>query len=479
MSTTATPATQTAEGGEEYLNSMNFRSLIEWFTAEALLSRPEDPLAFVRTVISEKLAQRSSGESYNPDHAMAYIKQCYAEASASADENGRLCLRPKRDTNATPSGDLASNKRLVLLEKLIQAFRVITMQLDPMEATNSIIKHTCKILNAERATLFKMDPVTQMLHLNVAEGASEISVPFGKGICGVVAATGKLVNIANAYADPNFDSQYDMQTGYHTRSILCVPVRNGQGQVVGVMQALNRSGNEKDTGFTDMDEEVMTILAAQAGIAIQNAQNHKTALQAQKKVTEVLDIVKAMHSDLGINSLIFTVTHRIQRLVGSDRCSLYLLDKVTNELWTLQGEVDIRIPSNQGICGAVAESGKLINLKNAYEDARFNKEYDQKLGYKTSTILALPLHSHKQDVIGVMQLINKTDGIFTPDDEEILTTFLSIAGPILENSPLFLRAKGTGGENELTGRPVSHGKPVTFDPEMNQIQESDGAEDEE
>ncbi|ETW10262.1 hypothetical protein H310_00611 [Aphanomyces invadans] len=223
----------------------------------------------------------------------------------------------------------------------------------------------------------------------------------------------------------------------------------------------------------------MTILAAQAGIALQNAQNHKMALQAQKKVTEVLDIVKAMHSDLGINSLIFTVTHRIQRLVGSDRCSLYLLDKVTNELWTLQGEVDIRIPSNQGICGAVAETGKLINLKNAYEDARFNKEYDQKLGYKTSTILALPLHSHKHDVIGVMQLINKTDGIFTPDDEEILTTFLSIAGPILENSPLFLRAKGSGEENELTGRLVSHGKPVTFDPEMNQIQESDGAEDEE
>ncbi|CAK4082063.1 unnamed protein product [Aphanomyces euteiches] len=468
---------QTAEGGEEYLNSMNFRSLIEWLTAEALLSRPEDPLAFIRTVVSEKLAQRSSGESYNPDHAMAYIKQCYAEASASADENGRLCLRPKRDTVTPSAGENASNKRLVLLEKLIQAFRVITMQLDPMEATNSIIKHTCKILNAERATLFKLDPVTQMLNLNVAEGAAEISVPLGKGICGVVASTGKLVNISNAYADPNFDSQYDMQTGYHTRSILCVPVRNGQGQVVGVMQALNRNGNDKAVGFTDMDEEVMTILAAQAGIALQNAQHHKTALQAQKKVTEVLDIVKAMHSDLGINSLLFTVTHRIQRLVDSDRCSLYLLDKVTNELWTLQGEVDIRIPSNQGICGAVADTGKVINLKNAYEDPRFNKEYDQKLGYKTSTILALPLRSQKQEVIGVMQLLNKSDGVFTQDDEEILTTFLSIAGPILENSPLFLRAKGQGGENELTGKPHAHGK---LDVEMNQIQETeDGTEDDE
>ncbi|ETW10263.1 hypothetical protein H310_00612 [Aphanomyces invadans] len=142
MSATAVPPAQTAEGGEEYLNSMNFRSLIEWLTAEALLSRPDDPLAFVRTVISEKLAQRSSGEAYNPDHAVAYIKQCYAEASASADENGRLCLRPKRDTTVTPSGDLASNKRLVLLEKLIQAFRVITMQLDPMEGNACAVPRT-------------------------------------------------------------------------------------------------------------------------------------------------------------------------------------------------------------------------------------------------------------------------------------------------------------------------------------------------
>jgi signal transduction protein with GAF and PtsI domain len=58
----------------------------------------------------------------------------------------------------------------------------------------------------------------------VAEGVAEISVPIGKGIAGAVASTGKLVNIANAYADPHFDSTYDMQTGYHTKSILCAPV---------------------------------------------------------------------------------------------------------------------------------------------------------------------------------------------------------------------------------------------------------------
>ncbi|OQR96272.1 dual 3',5'-cyclic-AMP and-GMP phosphodiesterase [Thraustotheca clavata] len=472
-------STQTAEGGEEYLNSMNFRSLIEWLTAEALLSRPEDPLAFIRTIASEKLALRSSGENYNPEHAMAYIKQCYAEASASADENGRLCLRPKRDNLVTTSGENAANKRAALLEKLIQAFRIITMQLDPFEATNSIIKQTCKILNCERATLFKLDAARHVLNLSVAEGAAEISVPIGKGIAGIVASSGKLINIANAYADPNFDSQYDMQTGYHTRSILCVPVRNGNGNIVGVMQALNRVGNEKDGGFTDMDEEVMTILAAQAGIALQNAQNHKTALQAQKKVTEVLDIVKAMHSDLGINSLIFTVTHRIQTLIDSDRCSLYLLDKNKGELWTLQGEVDIRIPSNMGISGAVAEEGKVINLLNAYDDPRFNKEYDQKLGYKTQTILALPLRGKNHDVIGVLQLLNKTDGVFTSDDEEILGVFLSIAGPILENSSLFLKAKENTDENEMMGRKLQHKPAKAFDPEMNEIKEGEDDGEEE
>ena len=198
---------------------------------------------------------------------------------------------------------------------------------------------------------------------------------FPKGIAGMVASTGKLINIGNAYADPNFDSQYDMQTGYHTRSVLCVPVRNGQGKVVGVMQALNRSGTaiEKETGFTDMDEEILTILAGQAGIALQNAQSHKVALMSKSRISEILDIIKDMHNNLGINSLIFTITQRIQRLANSDRCSLYLLDKSKNELWTLQGEVNIRIPSNHGICGTVAENGEIISIDNAYDDPRFSK----------------------------------------------------------------------------------------------------------
>ena len=70
----------TAETGDDYLNNTNFRALIEWVTAECLMSRPADPVVFMRAILGKKLGERTSGEEYNPEHASKYIKQCYAEA---------------------------------------------------------------------------------------------------------------------------------------------------------------------------------------------------------------------------------------------------------------------------------------------------------------------------------------------------------------------------------------------------------------
>lgn len=211
---------------------------------------------------------------------------------------------------------------------------------------------------------------TEELVLNVAEGAENIRVPFGKGIAGTVAATGKCINIEDVYTDPRFDSHYDQQTGYKTKTLLCAPVYNGEGQIVGVMQVINPlSGGP----FTDVDEEVMGILAAQAGIAVHNSMVHRMAVQTKEKVKSLLDIVHAMHGDLGINSLMFTVTQRVRMLVDSDRCTFFLIDKTKNELWSIQGEMNIRIPVTQGIAGVVAQTGDTVNIKNAYEDPRFSQ----------------------------------------------------------------------------------------------------------
>lgn len=102
----------------------------------------------------------------------------------------------------------------------------------------------------------------------VAEGAKSIFLPVGQGIAGTVAASGECINIEDAYADSRFDSSHDKATGYRTRSILCAPVKDGSGRIVGVIQAINRAGGP----FTGVDQEILTILAAQAGIALRNAE---------------------------------------------------------------------------------------------------------------------------------------------------------------------------------------------------------------
>jgi adenylate cyclase len=284
----------------------------------------------------------------------------------------------------------------------------------------------------------------------VAEGAKEIRLPVGKGIAGTVAANGEVINIPDAYQDSRFNPENDKKTGYKTNTILCAPVMNGKRETTGVLQAINCSKGP----FSDVDEEVVGILAAQAGIALHNAHIYHLSVRSREKVKSLLDVIRAMHSDLGINSLMFTITQRTHTLVDADRGTLFLVDNKTQELWSMQGEVNIRIPKTAGIAGTVATSGETINIPDAYADPRFNKEVDKKSGYRTNTILCMPIRGDAAsggEVVGVIQVINKKMGVFDEEDENIMDSFLSIAGPILQHSQLFQRSESTSG-NEFSGK---------------------------
>ena len=111
-------------------------------------------------------------------------------------------------------------------------------------------------------------------------------------------------------------------------------------------------------------------------------------------------------------------------------------NNLTQPLRSAQGEVNIRIPMNAGIAGEVATTGKIVNIPEAYDDSRFNQEVDKKSGYRTRSILCMPILAGKE-VVGVIQLLNKAEGPFDDEDEEVMASFLSIAGPILKNSHLF------------------------------------------
>ncbi len=134
---------------------------------------------------------------------------------------------------------------------------------------SKIIATITKMLDADRSTLFINDEKTNQLYTEVGEGLGKTQIRFPNymGIAGTVFTTGKSINIPHAYADLRFNPSFDKQTGFFTRSILCTPVRNKDGKMIGVTQVLNKKGGS----FTKEDEARLIAFTSQIAIGIENA----------------------------------------------------------------------------------------------------------------------------------------------------------------------------------------------------------------
>ena len=145
----------------------------------------------------------------------------------------------------------------------------VTAEIDLSALLKRVMEEATRMLNADRATLFLNDEKTNELFSRVAmgEGIGEIRLPNTAGIAGSVFTSGKTMNIPYAYADLRFNPSFDKQTGYFTRSILCVPVANKDGKVIGCTQVLNKKGGK----FTNEDESRLKAFTQQVAIALENA----------------------------------------------------------------------------------------------------------------------------------------------------------------------------------------------------------------
>jgi len=145
----------------------------------------------------------------------------------------------------------------------------VTSEIDLGSLLKKVMGEATKMLHAERSTLFLNDEKTNQLWSQVGEGlgATQIRLPNHLGIAGAVFTSGKTVNIPHAYADLRFNPTFDKKTGFFTRSILCVPVVNKQGKVIGVTQVLNKKGGP----FTNEDEQRLRAFTAQISIGLENA----------------------------------------------------------------------------------------------------------------------------------------------------------------------------------------------------------------
>jgi serine phosphatase RsbU (regulator of sigma subunit) len=173
-------------------------------------------------------------------------------------------------------GVLARNMRSLLeVSKALGA----EARLDSLLAV--IVNEATKVMEAERSSIFIHDEASRTLSLRVSEDLArgQIRIPVGVGIAGHVAATRETLNVPDAYADPRFNRQFDRDTGFRTRSILCAPVLNNSGSLIGVIQILNKVGRD---AFTEEDESLLAAFASIAGIALDRARLVEAYLEKEK-----------------------------------------------------------------------------------------------------------------------------------------------------------------------------------------------------
>ncbi|XP_078492494.1 dual 3',5'-cyclic-AMP and -GMP phosphodiesterase 11-like isoform X1 [Ciona intestinalis] len=346
----------------------------------------------------------------------------------------------------------------------------IASDLDVTSVSHRILQNVSILLDADRCSLFLMrerdgEKFLVSRLFNVSKESTlednvvvknEIKMKLGQGIAGMVALTGTALNIPDAYKDSRFNQSVDKKTGYRTRSILCMPIRDGDKRIVGVAQVINKI----EGAFTNKDEKIFASYLGFCGVAIHNAQIFEKIQLENRRNEILLDLARVLFEEQSsLHTVMDTIlTHTIS-LLCCERASVLLANPSQPENVfehtfehvdesTLISGINLskeaserrKVPFNIAITSFVRQTGQIVNIENAANDKRFEFLEDAQLGFTTRSLLCIPIRDSMRQVIGVIQLINKHHRVgpcFTKSDEQILEAFTIFCGLGISNTRMY------------------------------------------
>lgn len=166
---------------------------------------------------------------------------------------------------------------------------------------------------------------------------------------------------------------------------------------------------------------------------------------AEYQLGVLLDFGKVINRTKSLNSVLESMADFARDILNADRCSIFVYDRDTDELWSkVSHHIEpIRITARKGVAGYAALSKETQIVVDAYNDYRFNPDVDKATGYLTKTILAVPLLDNQEETIGVFQVLNKKNSIFTNVDAELLLLISNYAASAIENAILYDKIRST------------------------------------
>jgi signal transduction histidine kinase/putative methionine-R-sulfoxide reductase with GAF domain len=302
-----------------------------------------------------------------------------------------------------------------------------------------ILDKITEALEADRATLYLLDEPNNELVSRIVQGQEvrSIRLKIGHGIAGHVARTGKPLRVRDAYQDRRFSAEWDMLSGYRTRSILAAPMKNHLGKTIGVVQVLNKKAGE----FTEDDAEILAALATQAAVSIDNSRLFMSV--AQKNI-QLLDTKEQLEHRVRDLKLLFDLERAMARASSLDELFMAVLGEATRACDAKMGAVALRdpesgtgdlyviderarrmkrvpYPDEVGLIGWVIRNNEVLVASGAESDPRRDRALDERVGSATTkTALIVPLEGEHKAPMGALAIYNKRGSRpFNDEDREL------------------------------------------------------------
>jgi signal transduction histidine kinase/putative methionine-R-sulfoxide reductase with GAF domain len=296
--------------------------------------------------------------------------------------------------------------------------------LDLEQLLELILQKINDAVEADRSTLYLMDDRKAELVSRIAQGdeVRQIRLKMGQGIAGHVAQTGRTLLVNDPYSDARFNPDLDLVSGYRTRSILAVPMKNHLGRTIGVIQVLN-----KKTGlFSDHDAIILAALSTQAAIAIDNS---RLFLSVTQKNTELLEIKEQLEHRVRDLKLLFDLESAMGRATSLEELFTGVLTEALRTSGAFAGAFALKgtggtaqlylmfhndttihrhsLKLNQGLTGAAITDGEVVFTNDAPGHPNHDPLFDQMLGEPCRACIAVPLEGEDGDAMGAIALFNK------------------------------------------------------------------------
>ncbi len=303
------------------------------------------------------------------------------------------------------------------------------------DPTARVLEILVRDFDAARAELWLWDASSDCCYLTHAAGEEAGHrcdyAEAGTGAVGKLARNKTIIENIVLSTFGGDDQEFARRTGL--THISGYPLLAGE-QLTGILALYNRG---------EVPEELLLWWRLYAEMSATRLNNVFAAQEKDKRINQLsllFEATRLLNSTLDLAELLELILKIARTEVKADRGTVFLVDSTRNELWSIAASgldhQELRIPFGKGVAGHVAATGETVNTGNAYALDFFDPSFDQRLNYKTTSLLSLPIRHHSGEVVGVLQLQNAQGGHFSADDLEFLTKLSGHMAVALENARL-------------------------------------------